>query len=112
MDFLFVPILFFSGVGHHHIRGSLNFITIIFRIFLVKPFSSMFVIPKMNGALAGTANVSAPSANSTTELYMCVTVNVYKRYILIVNISPLDWNGVVTNKLYIVKLVLGNWKSI
>ena len=50
----------------------------------------MFVVPEMNGALAGTANVSAPSANSTTELYMCVTVNVYKRYILILNISPLD----------------------
>ena len=32
---------FFSGYGHHHISGSLNFIKIIFRIFLVRPFPSM-----------------------------------------------------------------------
>ena len=33
--------IFFSGYGHCHISGSLNFIKIIFWIFLVMPFSSM-----------------------------------------------------------------------
>ena len=30
----------FSGYGHHHISGTLNFIKIIFRIFLVRPLTS------------------------------------------------------------------------
>ena len=41
-DFLFA-IFSFSGYGHRNISGSLNFIKIIFKNFLVRPFSSMQV---------------------------------------------------------------------
>ena len=37
----FICQIFFSGYGHRHISGSLNFIKNIFRIFGVRPFSSM-----------------------------------------------------------------------
>ena len=36
-----LPDLFSSAYGHRHISGSLNFIKNIFRIFWVRPFSSM-----------------------------------------------------------------------
>ena len=41
VQILYLPDFLSSGYGHCHISGSLNFIKIIFRIFLVRPFSSM-----------------------------------------------------------------------
>ena len=41
-DFLFATFSF-SGYGHRYISGSLNFIKKHFLIFLVRPFSSMYI---------------------------------------------------------------------
>ena len=38
---IFICQIFFSGYGHHHISGSLNFIKNICQILFVRPFSSM-----------------------------------------------------------------------
>ena len=42
LEFSFARFLF-SGYGHRHISGSLNFIKIIFRICLARPFTSMYI---------------------------------------------------------------------
>ena len=44
-DFFICQIYLFSGYGHRHISGSLNFISNIFRIIFVRPFSSMCFNP-------------------------------------------------------------------